>query len=426
MDTLLIDWNHWLSSISLEQLPLFLAPILLLDMPRYSFGGVFVCVDDFVRRLLGRRDPRVFDYCPSICVIVAGLNESETIGHTLESLLGTYPRMEVVIVDDGSTDTMSEVSREFAKRHANVLVLRKTDRGGKSSALNMALPFTQAEIVVCVDGDSHLDPTAIWEIVQPFKDPQVGAVSGTVVARNPFTKLVTWLQAAEYLRCIFIGRMFAAKLNILGIISGAFGAYRRDVIERLQGWDVGPGEDGDLALRMRKYGYKIVFSPYAFCYTNLPTSWKRLILQRRRWEWAVVTFECRKHIDMANIFSPNFRFSNFLLVADRLLYNVFMPLVFVGYAVWLCFHTHEATWMLLLTYYLIYCVLDLFLVMVICYFSTNRKRDMTVCLVSPLMPAYNLLMRLVTFWAVAEEALTRRSFKDGFVPAHVREATWHW
>jgi biofilm PGA synthesis N-glycosyltransferase PgaC len=167
--------------------------------------------------------------------VIAGPDEADTLLHTMESLLGTYPRMEIVIVDDGSTDEMSEIAQRYAREHSSVLALRKPHRGGKSSALNFALPFTRAEIVVCVDGDSRVSPTAVWEVVQPFADPEVGAVSATVVARNPFDRLVTWLQALEYRRNIFLGRMFAERLGILGIISGAFGAYRRDAIQRLHG-----------------------------------------------------------------------------------------------------------------------------------------------------------------------------------------------
>ena len=57
--------------------------------------------------------------------------------------------------------------------------------------MNFALPFTKSEIIVSVDADSHLGPNAIWEIVQPFQDPQVGVVSAAILARNPFTNLVT-------------------------------------------------------------------------------------------------------------------------------------------------------------------------------------------------------------------------------------------
>jgi cellulose synthase/poly-beta-1,6-N-acetylglucosamine synthase-like glycosyltransferase len=113
-------------------------------------------------------------------------------------------------------------------------------------------PFARAEIIVCVDTDSHLQPHAIWEIVQPLADPEVGAVAGTVLARNAETNLCTWLQAAEYLRTIFVGRMLSSRLGVLGIVSGAFGAFRREAVERLKGWDVGPGEDGDLVLRLRR------------------------------------------------------------------------------------------------------------------------------------------------------------------------------
>ena len=180
-----------------------------------------------------------------------------------------------------------------------------------------------------MDGDSHLEPAAIWEIVQPFSDPEVGAVSGAVLARNQDTNLCTWLQSYEYLRCIFVGRMFAARMDVLGVSSGAFGAYRRTALRRVMGWDVGPGEDGDLTLRLRKAGYRIAFTPYAQCFTNLPTSWIRLLKQRRRWEWAAVTFECRKHVDMGNCFSPNFRLSNLAVLLDRWIFNVLSV-----YALW--------------------------------------------------------------------------------------------
>ncbi|MCA9209613.1 MAG: glycosyltransferase family 2 protein, partial [Planctomycetales bacterium] len=304
-----------------------LSPILLLDAPRYAFGSVMVWLWDMWERVSawwrGESLEPTYDHCPSVCVVVAGLNEAATLGATLNSVYGIYPRMEIVVVDDGSTDGMSEVARNFAERHAGITVIRKPRRGGKSSALNCALAMTTAEIIVCVDSDSVLDRNAIWEIVQPFADSEVGAVSGTVIGRNPFTNLASWLQAFEYLRCIFIGRMFTSRLGILSIVSGAFGAYRREALQRVQGWDVGPGEDGDLTLRLRKSGYRILFAPYAQCFTNLLSSWTRLLRQRRRWEWAVITFECRKHVDMANFFQRGFRWSNLVLLLDRWFYSVF-------------------------------------------------------------------------------------------------------
>src|SRR5262249_10946771 len=147
-----------------------------------------------------------------------------------------------------------------------VLVLRRPRRSGKSSATNFALTYTRADVVIVIDCDSSVGPGALWEIVQPLRDPQVGAVAGNILARNPFTNLCTWLQGYEYSSTIFVGRMLSARLGILGIVSGAFGAFRRDVLAQVNGWDVGPPEDLDLTLTIRKAGYRIEFAPYAECY----------------------------------------------------------------------------------------------------------------------------------------------------------------
>ena len=255
MSTMWTAWIHWLSSITPDELLLIVLPLICFDGVRYCFASVAMCLGDASRELwqsacrtTRQRPP----YYPDVCVILAGLNEAETIGSTLASVWDSYPCLEIIVVDDGSSDGMADLAGEFAARHDNVLVLRKPHRGGKSSALNFAIPFTEADIVICVDTDSQLEPNAIFEIVQPFADPQVGAVAGTVLARNGGVNLVSQLQAAEYLRSIFLGRMLSSRLGILGIVSGAFGAFRREAIMATGGWDVGPGEDGDLVLRLRK------------------------------------------------------------------------------------------------------------------------------------------------------------------------------
>ncbi|MDA1053094.1 MAG: glycosyltransferase [Planctomycetota bacterium] len=413
--------------MAIDQMFWLMVPVLLIDLPRYSLGLTAMCLWDMLCELVyGSEEVRSYEYCPTVSLVIAGLNEGDTIHATLASIWGTYPRMEIIVVDDGSSDKMTAISQDFAKRHAGVLVLTKPHRGGKSSALNFALPFANGEVVVCVDGDSDLSEGAIWEIVQPFADPQVGAVSGAVVGRNPFVNLCTWCQAYEYLRCIFVGRMFAARMGILGVISGAFGAYRRTALQRVMGWDVGPGEDGDLTLRMRKGGYRIAFQPYAQCRTNLPTKWWTLIKQRRRWEWAAITFECRKHVDMGNVFSPNFRWSNLGVLLDRWIFNVLLVYLLWGYVVWVCFHLHADTWKQFLLYYICYILSDIVILTVVLYYSTNRRRDLLVGLSLPFTPFYNVLQKAVSLWAITEEIFSRRSFRDGFVPEHVRQATWHW
>ena len=161
------------------------------------------------------------------------------------------------------------------------------------------------------------------------------------------------------------------------------------------GWDVGPGEDGDMTLRLRKAGYRIIFAPYAQCYTNLLTSFTRLLRQRRRWDWAVVTFECRKHVDLGNICSPNFRFSNLFMLIERWLFNIGLQYFFWAYVVWCLFHLHEHTAKQFFLYYLVYMGLEVIQLGVVLSYSNNRKRDLAIGLVAPLMPLYYLAMKLI-------------------------------
>lgn len=427
---MLTDWIHWLSSIAADQWFWLLCPLVLFDVPRYACAAVAMCLWDLAGDMLRLlRTPDVesrYEYCPSVCVVIPGFNEADTLAPSLQSVWGTYPRLEIIVIDDGSSDGTAAVAEQFAATHGQVVVLRKPRRGGKSSALNYALPFTQAEVIICLDADSHLGPRAIWEIVQPLADPRVGAVSGTVSARNPFANLVTWLQAFEYRRCIFLGRMLAARVDCLGIVSGAFGAFRRSAIARLQGWDVGPGEDGDLVLRLRKAGFKIACAPYAQCFTNVPASCSALIKQRRRWEWSVVTFECRKHVDLPNLLGPNFRMSNLCVLLERWLFNVVLLYAFWGYLGWLFFCAPDHVGRILWTYYVIYVAFDVLQLVVLCFYSSDRRQDLLMSLVTPLMPIYYALLRGVAVVAVTEELLARRSFRDDFVPVHVRQATWRW
>src|SRR5262245_270426 len=204
---MLNDWLHWLGNINPDRLGGVLFILLVVDVPRYALSRVLMCCWDGAcsvwRWVLGRPLPAAYGHCPSVGVLIPGHNEEETIEATLRSIWGSYPRLEIVVIDDGSADDMFGVARRFARTHPGVLVLRRPSRGGKASALNFGLRHTRAEVVICVDADSHLGPQSIWEVVQPLQDPRVGVVSGKVMARDPFRNLVTWLQAQEYLHIIF-------------------------------------------------------------------------------------------------------------------------------------------------------------------------------------------------------------------------------
>jgi cellulose synthase/poly-beta-1,6-N-acetylglucosamine synthase-like glycosyltransferase len=427
----LTDWTYWLSLRHPDQLLTFLWALLLLDGQRYALAKVVVCLWDcgrtFGRWLRGLPREQPFTYCPSVCVILAGHNEAETIGATLESVWGSYPRLEVIVVDDGSTDGMAIEAQRFARSHAGVLVLSRPDRGGKSSAMNFGLRYTRAEVVIVVDADSHLGPAAIWEMVQPLHDPRVGAVAGNVVGRNPFTSLATVLQSYEYLSSIFVGRMLSAGMGMLGIVSGACGAFRRAALDKVGGWDAGPPEDLDLTLALRKIGYEIKFAPYAACYTDLPTTWWGLIKQRLRWERSgAIRNHCRKHVDLACFWHRNFRGLNFLVLLESWVFNIVCMYGIWLWIVWFCWQARPDSWQLALTLYLCYLVFEVIQIFAVLYFSPTVGRDILICGVFFLVPFYQLLLSAVRLVATTEELFLRKSFQDNYVPAKVRAATWHW
>src|SRR5579871_1308351 len=142
---MLSDWIYWLSVKHTDQLMTFLWALLLVDTPRYALSKLAMllwdCGRDFWCWLfIGPRE-RTFTYCPTVCVVIAGYNEGFHIEAPLQSVWGSYPRLEIIVVDDGSTDDMYAVAQRFARSHDGVRVLRIPERSGKSPALNIALQY---------------------------------------------------------------------------------------------------------------------------------------------------------------------------------------------------------------------------------------------------------------------------------------------
>lgn len=426
---MLLDWLRWISAFRAEELLLLLSGLLFLDGSRYAFSTLLMLAWDVVLwcrdELFPRPEPE--PYLPHLCVLLVGYNEASTIGRTLATVYGSYPSMEIVVVDDGSTDGMADVARAFAATHAGVLVVRREQRGGKSSGMNFGLALTKAEVVVAIDCDSYLGENSLQILVQPLRDPKVGCVAGTVIVRDPHKKLIVRLQAYEYLRSIFVGRLISARLGILGIVSGAYGAFRRDALLRANGWDVGPPEDLDLVLAIRKSGFKVACAQYAYCFTKTPEQWKRLFKQRMRWdESGVIRNHCRKHLDMVNPFAAHFTFANLAMFAEQWITNLF---TLAGMWIWLVVTavTHaDQLWNVGVTLYLGYLACEVLNALVILAYSSDRERDLRTCLVVPLSPFYQFALLCQRTLSMFRECFFRTSFQDNFVPKHVRDVTWHW
>jgi len=266
---------------------------------------------------------RLFLENPLISILIPGKNEGKHLYKLAKSLSEqTYKNIEIIVVDDGSDDHTPEIGRSLEKAGLIDLFLRNEVRGGKASAANLALRFAKGKYIIHLDADCSYDFDSMENILIPFFiDERVGGVGGNVNVRNHKDSLAATLQGIEYFNTITIGRTVTSYLGIYRIISGAFGAFRADVMRELKGWDIGPGLDGDITVKIRKKGYKIRFAQDATCLTSVPNTFKKLIKQRFRWDKSLVRFRLRKHKDILYP-TKSFRFLDFFGALENIVYNL--------------------------------------------------------------------------------------------------------
>ncbi|MDO8575708.1 MAG: glycosyltransferase [bacterium] len=220
---------------------------------------------------------------PSIAVIVPCWNEETTLAGTCESLLAlNYPgdKLEIILVDDGSTDGTAAAIARFAE-HPQVRIISK-ENGGKHTAMNAGIAATQAEFIGCLDADSFVEPDALREIIPCFDDPKVAAVTGAMSVHKP-ENFLQHMQNAEYIFGITF-RHAIASINGLYVTPGPFSFYRRSTINELGGFRYGhQTEDMEMALRIQRAGYSIENAPHARVYTKAPGTLVTLVKQRTRW-----------------------------------------------------------------------------------------------------------------------------------------------
>lgn len=220
---------------------------------------------------------------PFVAVVIAGYNEESVIAKTLRSMLrSSYKNLEVVFVNDGSSDNTLAIANKIAKRSKRLTVLSQRN-AGKAAALNRGIRYTKAKFVVCADADTIFAPRSIQKLIRHFANPKVGAVAGTVLAGNPVNALVRW-QSLEYLTGIHVERNAQAFLNAIMIVPGACSAWRKAAVLKASGYSRSTlAEDCDLTLSIRRSGYLIAQDNEAVAYTECPLTLADLAKQRFRW-----------------------------------------------------------------------------------------------------------------------------------------------
>jgi cellulose synthase/poly-beta-1,6-N-acetylglucosamine synthase-like glycosyltransferase/peptidoglycan/xylan/chitin deacetylase (PgdA/CDA1 family)/spore germination protein YaaH len=238
-----------------------------------------------------KEDPEIDpSFAPLTTVLVPAYNEESVIARTIESLRASeYANIEILVIDDGSTDRTSEVVERLAALDARIRLLRQPN-SGKAAASNYGLQQASGEIIVAVDADTIIPSDAIKLLVRHFVDPKITAVCGNVEVGN-VNGVLTAFQAIEYVTSQNFDRRGFSALNCVSVVPGALGAWRRQAMLDVGGYSHDTlTEDADLTLTVLRNGGHITYESEARARTEAPESLSALLKQRFRWTYG--TYQC--------------------------------------------------------------------------------------------------------------------------------------
>src|SRR5690554_1002396 len=397
--------------------------IFLFDIPRFVIlEGITLFLSKIKRfetkDLWEDARRKLWKETPLVTVLVPGHNEGQHLYKLIASMQKqTYQNLELIVIDDGSIDNTSIIGRSFEKTGDIDLFLRAEERGGKASAANMGLRYCKGKYIVHLDADSSLDADAVEKILIPFyRYKNVGAVGGNIAVRNEDTSLTTTMQFLEYLSSISVSRVVLSHLGIYKMVSGAFGAFPKDVLERVGGWDIGPGLDGDITVKIRKINKNVIFEEEAVCRTHVPTTWKALTKQRLRWSRSLVRFRIRKHRD---VWYPNknFRRANFLSFFENVFFGLVLDFLWIFYMIKILIEIPEFLIVWIPFKYTIYTAISFVIYIFALSVSKERRELLKKIIYIPLYPIYmGYYLRIVRTIAYIDELIFYDSYKDNWNP----------
>jgi len=280
----------------------------------------------------GRVPPLLPEPPPLQTVLIPAHNEAKVIVGAIHHILASdYPNLEIVVIDDGSTDGTSDLVNAHFSSDPRIKLIT-IPNGGKAAALNHGLRQARGNVVVALDADTHFQKDSISKLVRWFADPAVGAVAGNAKVGNRINLITRW-QALEYVTSQNLERRTLAALGCITVVPGAIGAWRRKALEKLGGFPVDTlAEDQDLTIALQKAGYTVLFDSSAIAWTEAPDTVKGLTKQRFR--WAFGTLQCLwKHRDV--MLRPRFGTLGFIAIPQTWLFQflltVIAPLVDVAF-----------------------------------------------------------------------------------------------
>jgi hyaluronan synthase len=344
------------------------------------------------------RAPRNARLEPNLAIIVPAFMESEAVARTIDSCCASaYPpdKLEIVVINDGSTDDTWKHMNLAAARHPGRVTLIDLGRNqGKKAAMAAGIRATSAEFFICVDSDSTPAPPAIRKLAQGFADPKVGAISGVTHVRNADTNLLTRMQAANYFVNFQLFKAAESRLSAVSCASGCFCAYRRAAVlpilekwenQKLFGRPWSHGDDRALTtMTLRRW--KVLYDSEAEAWTDVPVRYRTFFKQQLRWQKSFVgeSVALLRHSWRSHpIAFPS------LFVAS--VSGIASPLVAVYQVVWVPVTHTTAPVFYLLSLYLLYASCALF------YLSRRNDGTWKYAVISAF---FYISFSLQIFWAI--------------------------
>jgi cellulose synthase/poly-beta-1,6-N-acetylglucosamine synthase-like glycosyltransferase len=224
---------------------------------------------------------------PTVSALVPAFNEANVITRTIDSLLDSDVPVEVIVIDDGSTDDTAAVVRHRYLREPRVRLIRQPN-AGKAAALRTGFAAARTEVVIALDGDTIFARDTVRRLIEPMRDPRIGAVAGTAEVGNLENALTRW-QGLEYMLQQELERRAWDAFGALPIVPGAVGAWRRRAVFEAGGFSSDTfAEDADMAMALCRRGWRVIHAPAARARTEAPAGLRSLIKQRVRWSFGIL------------------------------------------------------------------------------------------------------------------------------------------
>jgi hyaluronan synthase len=250
-------------------------------------------------------------YEPKVTCVIPCKNEEKAIRTTISKCFeADYPRekLEVVVIDDGSTDKTGEILDELkSTKYPDLNIIHWKKNRGKREGMNAGFQMGTGDIFIQLDSDSYIIPETFRKIVEPFKNPSIGAVCAHADPENADFNWMSKMQAAYYFMAFRILKAAESTFGMVFCCSGCSSAYRREAVmpilstwlaESFLGQKVTWGDDRALTSYVIKNGYKTIYTDEAKAVTIVPTTFRQLIKQQVRWKksWIINAFFTGKFI----------------------------------------------------------------------------------------------------------------------------------